>query len=80
LSENRPVEQRKEANPAQGRVDLVAAKVFDRLLERYGNPMLKAGSRMFAEEIQDCFTENLGPGTKAHRVGSRLLRAVEGQR
>ncbi len=68
-----------EVNPV-GRVDIVAGRVLDRLLAKHGNPMLRAGCRAFAEEITECLTENLGPGTKAHKVGSKLLRAVEGPR
>ncbi len=63
-------------NPAAGRVDLVAARTFEVLLARHGNPMLRAACRAYADEITECFTENLGPGTRAHRVGARLLRAM----
>jgi hypothetical protein len=69
------VKQPKETNSA-GRVDLVAARAFDVLLARHGNPGLRVVCRAFGDEIEQCFFENLGPGTKVHRIGARLLRAM----
>lgn len=62
-----------------GRVDHLAARVFKTLLQRHGNPQTRILCKVFEDEITECFEENLGPGTKAHRVGSRLIRAVEGK-
>lgn len=62
-----------------GRVDHLAARVFGTLLKRHGNPQARILCKVFEDEIAECFEENLGPGTKAHRVGSRLIRAMEGK-
>ena len=69
------------AEPIQpGRVDHLAKGIFDRLLKRYANPELRFTCKMLEDEITDCFTENLGPGTTAHKVGTRIMKALgEGQ-
>ena len=61
---------------SKGRVDIVAARAFDTLLKRHGNPQLRLACKLLSGEIEQCFTENLGPGTRAHQVGQRLLRVV----
>ena len=63
-----------------GRVDHLAKGIFDRLLTKYANPELKFTCRMLSDEITECFTEHLGPGTKAHDMGKRIMRALEGPR
>ena len=63
---------------APGRVDQLAKGIFDRLLERHGNPELKFTCKMLSEEIQECFEDHLGPGTEAHKLGTRIMRALEG--
>jgi len=66
----------KRVDTSRGRVDIATARAFQTLLNRYGNPQLRLACRLLSGEIQECFTENLGPGTKAHQVGQRLLRVV----
>jgi len=61
-----------------GRVDQLGLGLFKGLVKKYANPELKFTVAMLEEEIRDCFEENLGPGTKAHEVGRRIIRAVEG--
>lgn len=63
-----------------GRIDQLAKGVFNRLLNRYANPELKFTCRMLEDEIAECFTEHLGPGTQAHEIGKRIVRALEGDR
>jgi len=60
----------------KGRVDIVTHRAFETLLARHGNPTLRLACRLLSNEIAQCFEENLGPGTKAHVIGQRLLRAV----
>jgi hypothetical protein len=64
----------------QGRVDHLAKGVFKRLLKEVANPEVRFACKMFEEEIDEAFTENLGPGTQAHEVGRRIIRAIEGDR
>ena len=64
----------------QGRVDHLAKGVFKRLLKEVANPEVRFACKMLEEEIDEAFTENLGPGTKAHEVGRRIIRAIEGER
>jgi hypothetical protein len=64
----------------QGRVDHLAKNVFKRLLKEVGNPEVRFACKMFEDEIDEAFTENLGPGTEAHKVGHRIIRAIEGER
>ncbi len=64
----------------QGRVDHLAKGVFKRLLKEVANPEVRFACKMLEEEIDEAFTENLGPGTKAHEVGRRIIRAIEGDR
>jgi len=67
------------SQPVQpGRVDELAKQVFGQLVARYGNPQIKFTCAMLADEIAECFTENLGPGTKVHEVGRRLMKGIEG--
>jgi hypothetical protein len=63
-----------------GRVDQLAKGIFDRLLKKYANPELKFTCRMLEDEITECFEEHLGPGTTAHKIGTRIMRALEGPR
>jgi len=63
-----------------GRVDELAKHLFGRLVKKYGNPELKFTCAMLQDEIEECFRENLGPGTKAHEIGRRVMRAIEGGR
>ena len=69
---------RSQAKPvaAQGRVDVFAARAFDLLLLRYGNPQLRLARTLFSKDIARCFTDNLGRGTKADQFGKKLLRAA----
>lgn len=69
------------SQPVQpGRLDELAKHLFKRAVKQYGNPHLKFAVAVLDEEIDECFQENLGPGTKAHEVGRRVIRAIEGQR
>ncbi len=61
-----------------GRVDHLLKHVFGKLVKQYANPEIRFACSMLSEEIEECFQENLGPGTKAHEVGRRIMRAVEG--
>ena len=60
-----------------GRVDHLAKGIFDKLLTLHGNPELRFTCKMLSDEITECFEENLGPGTKAHEIGKRIMRALE---
>lgn len=62
----------------QGRVDHLGLGVFHTLVKKYANPELKFTVAMLQDEIADCFEEHLGPGTPAHIVGRRIMRALEG--
>jgi len=62
----------------QGRVDHPGLGLFKGLVKKYANPELKFTVAMLEDEIAECFEENLGPGTKAHEVGRRVMRALEG--
>jgi hypothetical protein len=64
----------------QGRVDHLAKNVFKRLLREVANPEVRFACKMLEEEIDEAFTENLGPGSQAHEVGRRIIRAIEGDR
>jgi len=67
------------SQPVQpGRVDDLAKNVLGELVKRYANPQIKFACLMLSEEIEQCLQENLGPGTKAHEVGRRVMRAIEG--
>jgi hypothetical protein len=68
------------AKVEQGRVDHLAKGVFKRLLKEVANPEVRFACKMIEEEIDEAFEENLGPGTKAHEVGRRIIRAIEGDR
>lgn len=59
-----------------GRVDQLAKTLFTRLLNRYGNPQLRFACKLAEKEIGECLEENLGPGTKVHTVGSRVIGAM----
>ena len=61
-----------------GRVDHLARGVFNKLVKAHGNPELRFACKLLEDEIGQCFEENLGPGTKVHEVGRRLIRALEG--
>jgi hypothetical protein len=61
---------------APGRVDHLAKGVFKRLLKEVANPEIRFACKMLEEEIDEAFTENLGPGTQAHEVGRRIIRAL----
>ena len=65
-----------KVNP--GRVDHLVKGLFSKLVKQYANPEIRFACRMLDEEIEECFEENLGPGTKAHEVGRRVMRALEG--
>lgn len=62
---------------AAGRVDVAASRIFHTLLAKHGNPVLKVGAAIFSDDIAQCFEKNLGPGTKAHKIGERMLRIVD---
>jgi len=64
----------------QGRVDHLAKGLLKGLVKKYANPELKFTVAILEDEIEECLTENLGPGTEAHKVGKRIMRALEGGR
>jgi hypothetical protein len=61
-----------------GRVDHLAKGLLKGLTKKYGNPQVKFALAMFEEEVDEILNEELGPGTKAHEVGKRIMRALEG--
>lgn len=61
-----------------GRVDHLGLGLFKGLVKKYANPEFKFAVAMLEDEIEECLQENLGPGTKAHEVGRRIMRALEG--
>jgi hypothetical protein len=64
----------------QGRVDHFAKGVFKHLLKTVANPETRFACKVFEEEIDQVLEENLGPGTQAHEIGRRVIRAIEGDR
>jgi len=67
------------SEPVQpGRVDHFAKEAFKRLL-RHANPQIRFACKLIDEEIDQVFEDELGPGTKAHELGRRFMRAVEGE-
>lgn len=63
-----------------GRVDHLAKGLLKGLVKKYGNPQLGFAVAFLEDEIDECLQENLGPGTKAHETGRRIIRALEGDR
>lgn len=72
--------QQPERQGKSGRVDHFAHGLFNKLLQAHANPEIRFACRMFEGEIQQCFEENLGPGTTAHDVGQRIIRAMDGDK
>jgi hypothetical protein len=76
--------QRREAAMSQpvtpGRVDHLAKGIFQKLVKRQANPAIKLACNLFDEEITEAFEETFGPGTKAHEIGRRVIRAMEGEK
>jgi hypothetical protein len=67
----------------QGRVDHLAHAAFKKLLKTANpqlRPVLEFGSKLLNPEIAEVFREEFGPGTKAHEIGLRIIRAIEGDR
>ena len=64
----------------QGRLDHLAKGVLNKLLKEVGNPEMRFTCKLLEEEIDETLEENLGPGTQAHEVGRRILRAIGGDR
>ena len=64
----------------QGRLDHLAKGVLNKLLKEVGNPEMRFTCKVLEEEIDEALEENLGPGTQAHEVGRRILRAIGGDR
>jgi hypothetical protein len=73
------VNAKPQGNPA-GRVDLAASKVFHALLARHGNPVLRTAAVLLSDNIAQCFEKELGPGTRAHQVGERMLRLIDAKK
>lgn len=67
-----------KANP--GRVDHLARGVFNKLVKKQANPAIQFACKMLDEEIGEVFEETFGPGTKAHEIGRRVIRAIEGDK
>lgn len=63
-----------------GRVDHLARGVFDKLLKKHANPQIRFACKMLEDEIGEVFEETFGPGTKAHEIGRRVMRAIEGDK
>jgi hypothetical protein len=59
-----------------GRVDHLAHGLFKKLLKT-ANPQIQFACKMFNPEIEEAFEETFGPGTSAHKIGQRIMRAVE---
>jgi hypothetical protein len=60
----------------QGRLDHLAKGVLNKLLKEIGNPEMRFTCKLLEEEIDETLEENLGPGTQVHKVGQRILRAI----
>ncbi len=63
-----------------GRVDRLAHGLFKKLIKTANpqlRPVLEFGCKMLDPEIAEAFKEDLGPGTKAHAIGQRIIRALE---
>jgi hypothetical protein len=67
---------RKRAVDPAGRLDLLALRVFNRLLDAQGGPMLKACMKSIEPDITATFREALGPGSQAGRTAKRLVKAL----
>ncbi len=61
-----------------GNLAQLVGGIFRRVAARHPNPAVKALPAIFSEEIDECLTENLGPGTKADQVGRKIMRAFDG--
>ncbi len=61
-----------------GRVDHLAKGLLHGLAKKYANPQVKFTLAMLEDEINQVLEEELGPRTKAHNVGRRIMRALEG--
>ena len=59
-----------------GRLDHLAHALFKKLLKMHANPEVQFACKMLNPEIGECFAEHLGPGTEAHKIGQRFLRAI----
>jgi hypothetical protein len=63
-----------------GRVDHLAHGFLKKRLKTVNpqlRPYLEFACKMLEPEIAEAFEEELGPGTKAHAIGQRIIRAVE---
>lgn len=68
------------ANSNTGRVDHLARGVFNKLVKRHANPVVQFACKMFDGEIDEAFEETFGPGTQAHEIGRRVIKAIEGDK
>jgi hypothetical protein len=63
-----------------GRVDHLAYGLFKKLLKTANpqiQPAVNFACKMLEPEIKEVFEETFGPGTQAHSIGQRIIRAVE---
>jgi hypothetical protein len=60
-----------------GRVDHLALGLLKRRLKEVKNPFVQFACKMMEPEIKEVLQEELGPGTQAHKIGQRIIRAVE---
>jgi hypothetical protein len=59
-----------------GRVDHLAHGLLKKGLKT-AHPAIQFVAKMLNPEIQEVLEEELGPGTAAHKIGQRIIRAVE---
>lgn len=71
---------RKPLEVERGRVDHLAHGMFQKLLTKQANPEIRLICRIFEPEIRQCFEEHLGPGTRAHKAGKRLVNVFGGDK
>ena len=67
------------AKSQTGRVDHFAKGVLKHLLKAVANPQTRFACKVFEKEIDEALQDNLGPGTQAHEIGRRIIRAMEGE-
>lgn len=63
-------------NNSGHRVDHLAKLALNGLARKYANPEAKFALLFLEDEIDECLNRELGPGTAAHNVGQRIMRAL----
>lgn len=78
MSKRNQSRRQRVSNP-QGRVDILFARLIDRLMETRPevNTFHKALYYSFKQDLQDLLTSNIGPRTNAGRTVSKLVAGTK---